>query len=312
MKILVTGANSMIGRAIVEAIPTSDNVSLVFHEECDLLDLNQVYTRFTITRPDMVIHAAGYNGGILWNKLYPATIFYHTVQMGLNVLEMSHRFKVKKVTSIISSCSYPDESKLLQECNLWNGKPNSTVECHAYAKRFLDAFSRQISIEHPITRCISVILNNSYGPYDNFHPEKTKVVGALIKKFVDARNKNLPNVTCWGTGSPLRELVYAKDAGELIVEAAYNYNNVELPLNIGSGQEISIKELAELIASIAGYKGDILWDSTKPDGQMFKKLDLTRLKTFSKLREATSLQQGIRETIEFYEKNQTNTSLQKT
>lgn len=310
MKIMVTGASSMIGRAIIEAIDLEDNVIPIFHEDCDLLDLNQVHARFSKTQPDMVIHAAGYNGGILWNKLYPATIFYRTVQMGLNVLEMTHRFKVKKVVSIISSCSYPDEP-LLQECNLWNGKPNSTVECHAFAKRFLDAFSRQISIEHPTTKCVSVILNNSYGPYDNFHPEKTKVVGALIKKFVDAKKENLPHVTCWGTGSPLREFVYSKDAGKLIAEVAYRYNDVNLPLNIGSGQETSIKELAELIALTVGYQGRILWDSDKPDGQMFKKLDLTNLKNFIRLA-VTPLQQGIKETVEFYEKNQTNASLQKT
>jgi len=315
MKIMVTGINSMIGKNIAESLKIAKKdceIFGVFHDECDLLDFHQVHSMFMAVRPEYVVHAAGYNGGIFWNKNYPATIFYRTVQMGLNVLEMSQRFNVTKVLSIISSCSYPDLSEEMKEGSLWDGPANSTVECHAYAKRFLDAFSRQISQQYN-TKCISVVLNNSYGPYDNFHPEKTKVVGALIKKFVDAREQNLEEVICWGTGAPLRELTYSEDAGRMIAQALFLYGDDKIPLNIASDHEISIKDLAELIATVVGYKGKIKWDANKPDGQYRKKLDVTTIKKL--LGDnffITPIEEGIKRTVNWYERHKEYSSLQKT
>ena len=312
---MVTGVSSMIGKEIAKSLKTVDEdceVFGVYHEECDLLDFHQVHSMFTAVRPEYVIHAAGYNGGIFWNKNYPATIFYRTVQMGLNVLEMSQRFNVSKVLSIISSCSYPDLLEEMKEGSLWDGPANPTVECHAYAKRFLDAFSRQISQQYS-TECVSVVLNNSYGPYDNFHPEKTKVVGALIKKFVDAREQNLEEVVCWGTGAPLRELTYSVDAGYMIAQSLFLHSNPYVPLNIGSDEEISIKDLAELIATTVGYNGQIKWDTTKPDGQYRKKLDLTTVKELLGDKFiVTPIKRAIKETVDWYEKYKKYSSLQKT
>lgn len=314
MKIMVTGASSMIGREIIKSLYTLgySDVYGVFHDECDLLDFHQVYATFSAYRPNLVVHAAGYNGGILWNKRYPATIFYKTAQMGLNVLEISRRFNVEKVLSIISSCSYPDGVEEMKEGSLWDGPANPTVECHAYAKRLLDAFSRQISHQYE-TKCVSVVLNNSYGPYDNFHPEKTKVVGALIKKFIDARDQNLEEVTCWGTGAPLRELTYSVDAGRMIAQALFLHDNCRTVLNIGSDEEISIKDLAELISTIVGYKGRILWDTSKLDGQYRKKLDVTTAKKLLGDKFIiTPIKQAIKETVDWYEKHKGYPTLQKT
>jgi len=305
-KVMVTGAESMIGRAITWSLARKGNVviDVVSHPECDLLDINQTRSRFQSFKPDYVIHAAGYNGGIEWNKRYPAKIFYRTVQMGLNVLEMCHRFKVQRVQSIISSCAYPDtDSEELKEENFWNGASNPSVECHGHAKRFLDAFSRQLYKEHG-TMATSVILNNSYGPHDNYDVNKTKVVGAMVKRFVNARDKKLPHVECWGSGKPLREFVYCEDAGDLIVRALEKYCNPMLPLNLSTGIEVSIKELAETTAKVARYKGDIRWDTTKQDGQLRKKLSTKRM--FEELypnrdKKFTPLKRGLRQTVKWYE-----------
>jgi len=309
-RVMVTGGNSMIGRAVVDTLFKRglnhvDLVDVVPHAECDLLDIDQVRSRFQQFKPDYVIHAAGYNGGIEWNKKYPSTIFYRTVQMGLNVLEMSHRFSVSRVQSIISSCAYPNtDAEELKEEDFWNGPSNDSVDCHGHAKRFLDAFSRQISKQHEGTRATSVVLNNSYGPYDSYDPHKTKVVGAMVKRFVDAKNDNLPFVECWGSGSPLREFVYSKDAGELIVKALESYCNPWFPLNLSTGIEVSIKELAETTAKVVGYEGEIRWDTSKQDGQLRKKLNTDRM--FEELYpedkpKFTSLEEGLKKTVEWYE-----------
>ena len=306
-KVMVTGGDSMIGRAICKVLKNEKdiNVDSVPHKQCDLLNTEQVRNRFLAFQPNYVIHAAGYNGGIEWNRLYPATIFQKTVQMGLNVLEMSHRFNVKKVVSIISSCAYPNLSdEEFKEEDFWNGSPNPSVECHGMAKRFLNAFSRQISKEHN-TLATSVVLNNSYGPYDCYDPSKTKVVGAMVKRFIEAKEENKPYVECWGSGSPLREFVYSDDAGELIVKALEKHDDPINPLNLSTGVEVSIKELAETTAKVVGYEGEIRWDTSKQDGQLRKKLSTEKM--FDVLYEGdksikwTSLEEGLKRTVEWYE-----------
>lgn len=306
-RVMVTGGESMIGQAIVWALVRKGHnvvIDSVPHSECDLLDAEQVRSRFQFFKPMYVIHAAGYNGGIEWNKRYPATIFQKTVQMGLNVLGMCHRFKVDRVQSIISSCAYPNtDAEELKEEDFWSGASNPSVECHGHAKRFLDAFSRQLCKEHGIV-ATSVILNNSYGPNDSYHPHKTKVVGAMVKRFVDAKKDNLPFVECWGSGSPLREFVYCDDAGDLIAMALERYCDPWLPLNLSTGVEVSIKELAETTAKVVGYEGEIRWDTSKQDGQLRKKLSTKRM--FEELYpegapKFTSLEGGLEKTVKWYE-----------
>lgn len=304
-RVMVTGGESMIGRAVRRVLlDRSISIDIVPHSECDLLDEQQVRLRFSQFRPHYVIHAAGYNGGIEFNKMYPKDIFDKTIRMGLNVLDMSCRFKVEKVVSIISSCAYPDlKVEELEEEDFWNGMPNSSVECHGFAKRFLEAYSRQINRQHN-THFISVVLNNSYGPYDSFDPLKTKVVGAMIKRFVDAKKQNLPYVECWGTGAPLREFVYAGDAGKLIVRALERYDCETMPLNLSTGQEISIKELAETTARVVGYEGEIRWNN-KADGQMRKRLSTKRMVGYLYPDDSfvsTPLEEGLALTLDWYRK----------
>jgi len=211
-RVLVTGGTSMIGRSIIQNLKEFQvKVDNVPHSECNLLDYEQIFQRIEQFKPDYVIHAAGWNGGIEWNKTYPATIYHRTALMALNVFEAaSLQPNIKKIVGILASCSYPDMSTpAYQEKDLWNGKPNPTVECHGLAKRIQADFGRQITKQFNIP-CISCILNNCYGPYDSFHPAKTKVVGALIRRIVEAKQQNLSDITCWGTGAPLREFIDRK------------------------------------------------------------------------------------------------------
>lgn len=305
--ILITGGTSMIGRAIQEVI-NKDLYKVIApsKEELNLLSLEQTQAYFRNYLPHEVIHLAGINGGINYNKLYPATIYYNTVQMGLNVLKCSQDYGCGKVVSLLASCSYPDgqSDKELEESTLHLGPPNSSVECHGMAKRTLEIYSRQLRNEFQIN-AISLVMNNSFGPYDRFDPQRSKVVGGLIKRFVEAK-KNDEAITCWGDGSPLREFVYSKDAARLILLALEKYNELT-PLNIGSPTEISIRTVAQTIAKELDYQKPIFWDISKPNGQMRKKLDLTKMNSLllNEQFEYTSFPIAIRETLNWYMENPT-------
>lgn len=305
--ILITGGTSMIGRAIQEVINKDlYRVIAPTKEELNLLSLEQTQAYFRNYLPHEVIHLAGINGGIGYNKSYPATIYYNTVQMGLNVLKCSQDYGCSKVVSLLASCSYPDgqSDKELEESTLHLGPPNSSVECHGQAKRTLEIYSRQLRNEFQIN-AISLIMNNSFGPYDRFDPQRSKVVGGLIKRFVEAK-RNDEAITCWGDGSPLREFVYSKDAARLILLALEKYNELT-PLNIGSPSEISIRTVAQTIAKELDYQKPIFWDISKPNGQMRKKLDLTKMNSLllNERFEYTPFPTAIKETVNWYMENPT-------
>lgn len=297
-KIMVTGASSMIGAAICEQLEIDNKVDRVLHSECDLLDYKQVLDRVVRFGPTHIVHAAGWNGGISWNKKFPATIYQRTVQMGLNIYTaaIESKYHIEKILGILASCSYPDSAEgVYNPADLHDGLPNPTVECHGLAKRTLFDYGRQVYKQHGIP-CIAAILTNAYGPGDSFHPEKTKVVGALIRKFVEAKQSNTPAVTCWGTGAPKRQLIYSQDAASGIIGALDNYFDYFSPINIGSPDEVSIKELTLLIADIVGYDGKIEWDISKPDGQMRKFIVCDNFCP-------TTLEFGLKQTIDWYVDN---------
>lgn len=268
----------------------------------DLTDLDKTWRFIRSTQPDYIIHLAGYNGGIKFNKEHPMPIFFRTSRMALNVIECAALAGVKKVVSIISSCAYPDSGDHpLYEGTLWSGMPNSSVECHGLSKRILDAASRQVYKELGLPY-VCCVLTNCFGEHDRFHPDRSKVVGGLIKRFVEARDNNLPYVECWGTGKPVRELMYAADAGESIVQVLERYDNPDMPINIGSRQEISIKELVDLIVKIVNYKGKVVWLTEKGDGQMRKFLDSSTMQTMLNV-QITPFEEALTRTIRWYENN---------
>lgn len=298
--VLLTGSTSMIGKFTYSALEDRGyHILAPDRDTLDLLDVEQVknyighlYDPFLGPQPKYCIHLAGWNGGIEWNKLYPYTIMDRTLTMALNLTRFLP--ETVKLVSIISSCAYPDFGNEMSEGSLWVGPANKTVECHGYAKRMFDPINRCLNKERGMT-AVSAIVNNSFGPYDSFHPHKTKVVGALIRKFVEAKQSGLQEVVCWGDGSPLREFVYAKDVGEALVEVMETYNDSNQPINITSDQEISIHGLTEIISELVGYTGNIVWDTSKPNGQMRKKLSKSWLQF-----PITPLREALQETIDWY------------
>lgn len=303
-RVLVTGAASMVGRSIVSALEKEGAiVDEVLHEQCDLLDFQQCLARFEEFKPQYCVHAAGYNGNIGFNKQYPADIFYNTTIIGLNTLKACALVGVEKVVSLLASCAYRSTNEELKEDEFLNGMPNETVEAHGLSKKTLFYYSKQINKQFGV-EAVCTIFNTAYGPYDSYDLNKTKVTGALIKKFTDAAHNKYPEVECWGTGSPRRELIYCDDAACGVVEVLKKYDDVSCPINIGFNQDISIKELAEKISKIVGFEGEITWDKTKPDGQYRKILNAERMKEYNiTIQNPSTLDEGLARTIEWYKEN---------
>jgi GDP-L-fucose synthase len=301
--VLLTGGTSMIGRAVVSELEDRGyHIIAPNRHELDLLDLSCVsrymynlYDHPLGAKPQYCIHLAGWNGGIYWNKTYPYDIYYRTITMINNLYSTIN--KNVKLVSAISSCAYPDLSGELTPTQFWDGKSNETVECHGHTKRMFDTINRCLNRQFGTT-AVSCIINNSFGPNDSFHEYKTKVLGAMIKKLVEAKEKHLESVTFWGTGSPKREFIFAFDAARGIVDVMESYNDSSCPINITSNQEFTMKELAERIAKVVGFTGRIDWDATKPDGQMRKKLEYQQIPS-----ELTPFDDALELTIGWYLQN---------
>lgn len=300
MKILLTGSKSMIGRAIIKFNNNNDIDIYEDGHRYDLTQLDNVDQLFKETRPTHVIHLASLNGNISFNNKYPADIFYTTTTIAMNVLQMSYKYNVKKVLSTISSCSYPDGKDILIEEDFWSGEPHGSVDAHGFAKRSILEFGRQLYKQHGLVS-IGMCLNTCYGPYDNFDLTKTKVMGSLIKKFIDARNNNLPSVEIWGTGKPKREFIYCDDVAKMVFMILKKYSDPFYPINIGSGKDISIADLAILIKDIVKFNGKIIFNTSKPDGQIKKLLSNAKMEKYFGPQEFITLSDGIERTISWYE-----------
>ena len=303
-KVLVTGGTGFFGKGICKALETRgvEEIIQVNSDVVNLMDIEATIMFLDSTRPDYCIHAAGYNGGIEFNRMYPADILYANTVMGLNLHHACEYMKVKKVLSIMTSCAYPDTGmELLKEKTFWNGLPNKTIRAHGIAKRTLQAAAEAYEDQYDL-KSVTACVTNLYGPHDTFNLVRTKVVGALIRKFVEAVIEEEDEVECWGTGAPMREFMYVDDAGEAVVQALEKYDDSSTPLNIGTGNDISIKELVDYIVSAVEYEGDVFWNTEKPDGQMKKLLDTSRMKEIINL-EPISVKDGIEKTIEWYISN---------
>lgn len=310
-KILITGASGFLGRYLLKELYKRGAepalIQTFDHSRYDLLERHDV-RMLGCEKRDYIFHLAGYNGNIQFNLSDGADIFFRSTVMGLNLLDWA-KDKGAKVISCVTSCAYPEKGydvdgstysiEICKEDNFVNGPCNQTVACHGYAKRNLQ-FATQLFNRQYGLNAVTVCPTTLYGPYDSFDPKKTKVMGGLIKRFVDAQIQGLPDVTLWGTGKPMREFLYVTDAAEMIVDAALKYNDSNLPLNLGSGHELSIKDLAENIKCAANYFGEIKWDTSKQDGQYRKRLDLTRMSKVLGPRSFVPLYTGIKQTVEYY------------
>jgi GDP-L-fucose synthase len=303
-KILLTGAHGFLGQQVYAELLKNgvrpQNISRQRSKDLDLREASNCAK--AVKGKSLVIHLAASVGGIGFNRENPGKIFYDNAIMGINLIEAARQAKVKKFVQVGTVCAYPKYTPIpFKEKDLWAGYPEETNAPYGLAKKMLmvqlQAYREQYNFNG-----IYLIPVNLYGPGDNFNIESSHVIPALIKKFVDAKKKNLPTVTVWGTGKASREFLYVEDAARGIVQATIKYNKPE-PVNLGTHFEIKIKDLVSLVAKLTDFKGKIIWDKTKPDGQPRRKLDVSRAKKEFGFVAKVSFEDGLRKTIEWY-KNQ--------
>ena len=300
--ILVTGGGGFLGRFVVKDLQQEGyaNISAPRSKEFDLRERSACEA--VVRGKDIVIHLAAHVGGIGLNREKPGSLFYDNLMMGMQLMEEARKANVEKFLAIGSICSYPKRSPIpFREENLWDGYPEETNAAYGIAKKALLVQSQSYRQQFGFNG-IHLLPVNLYGPYDNFDPESSHVIPALIKKFHDAKRSGKKEVVLWGTGRATREFLYVEDAAEGVVLAMERYNKPE-PVNLGAGFEISIKDLALLISRLMGFEGTIRWDASKPDGQERRMLDVSRAEKEFGFRAKTSLETGLKKTIEWYRKS---------
>ena len=271
-------------------------------EDYDLVNINDIDRMYEDMKPDVVIHLAAVVGGIGANLEHPAEFFYKNLMMGVQLIEQGKIRKIEKFIAIGTICAYPKLTPVpFKEENIWNGYPEETNAPYGLAKKMLLIQSQSYRAEYGFNS-IFLLPVNLYGPGDNFNPFSSHVIPALIKKCVDAVESNEDNIVCWGTGNVSREFIYAADAAEGILLATEHYNSSE-PVNIGAGFEITIKDLAEKIAQLTGFSGEIRWDCSRPDGQPRRCLDISKAKKYFGFEAKTPFDEGLKATIDWYRAN---------
>jgi len=303
-RITITGGKGFLGKHLIKAFRDYGcrQITVADLPEYNLIDLTDVKRLYTETKPDIVVHLAAKVGGIGFNQKNPGSLFYENIMMGVQLIHEGYSHGIEKFVALGTICAYPKFTPVpFKEDDLWNGYPEETNAPYGLAKKMMLVQSQAYREQYGFNS-IFLLPVNLYGPGDNFDPNSSHVIPALIKKCVDARRQAEATIEVWGTGKATREFFYVEDAAQAIVEATGKYNKSE-PVNIGAGFEISIKDLTELIVELTNYKGKIIWDSTKPDGQPRRMLDTTRAYQEFGFKAKTDFREGLRKTIEWYEKN---------
>jgi GDP-L-fucose synthase len=303
-RVIVTGGAGFLGSHVVSVLKASgyERVFVPPRRDYDLVSGNAVGRLFDEHPADLVIHLAAVVGGIGANRAKPGQFFYDNLMMGVQVMEEARRHRAEKVVAVGTICAYPKFTPVpFREEHLWDGYPEETNAPYGLSKKMLlvqaQAYRQQYGFN-----AIYLLPTNLYGPGDNFDPKSSHVIAALIRRCIEARREGRPKVEVWGTGNATREFLYVGDAAEAIVLAAERYDGAE-PINIGSGQEISIKSLIHLIAELIGYEGEIVWDPTKPDGQPRRMLDCSRAEAAFGFKARTPFRGGLQRTIDWYLKH---------
>jgi GDP-L-fucose synthase len=304
-RVTVTGGAGFLGQHVVRRLERLGAKVFVPRQRDYNLTALDACLKCLLEHPcDLLFHAAAYYGGIGINVNEPAKLYYTNLVMGANLMEAARLAEVGKFVAIGTACSYPGylEGHLKEE-DLWNGPCHASVINYGLTKKMMavqaQAYQRQYGLDS-----IHLILTNLYGPGDSYNPERSHVVAALVRKFVEAELARAPAVEVWGTGKPVREFIYVEDCADAIVLAAEVYDDAAKPLNIGTGIGTTIRELAETVCTVSGYAGKMVWNTDKPDGAMLKVLDVTRMsEVLGGWRPPTSLKAGLEKTIAWYRAN---------
>jgi GDP-L-fucose synthase len=300
-RIVVTGGAGFLGNYVVKGLQNRGckNILVPNIEDYDLVNLGDIVRMYEDMKPDIVIHLAAVVGGIGANRAHPGEFFYKNLVMGVQLIEQARLRNVEKFVAIGTICAYPKHTPVpFKEQDLWNGYPEETNAPYGLAKKMLLVQSQAYRAEYGFNS-IFLLPVNLYGPGDNFDPQTSHVIPALIKKCIDAVESGADHIECWGTGRASREFLYVSDAAEGILLATEHYNGAE-PVNLGAGFEITIRELAEKIVRLTGFTGQIRWDPSKPDGQPRRRLDVSRAKELFGFVAGTSFNEGLKATIRWY------------
>ena len=303
-RICVTGGAGFLGSFIQESLKKRGvtDIFIPLRKQYDLIEVSDIRRMLSDAKPDVIIHLAANVGGIGANMEHPAEFFYDNLMMGVQLIHESWKAGVEKFVAIGTICAYPKYTPIpFKEDDLWNGYPEETNAPYGLAKKMLLVQSQAYRKQYGFNS-IYLLPVNLYGPRDNFNPKSSHVIPALIHKCYEAKLNHISEVVIWGDGSPTREFIYAGDAAEGIVMAAEKYDGPE-PVNIGSGMEISIKDLAELIARLIGYEGKLVYDTSKPNGQPRRALDVSRAREYFGFTAKMSFEEGLKQTIDYYISN---------
>jgi GDP-L-fucose synthase len=300
-QICVTGGAGFLGSHLIKDLRSrgAENIFIPKIEDYDLVDRDAIKRMLQDSDPDVIIHLAAHVGGIGANREHPAEFFYDNLMMGVQLMHQAYERGVEKFVAIGTVCAYPKFTPVpFKEDDLWIGYPEETNAPYGLAKKMLLVQSQAYRDQYDYNS-IFLLPVNLYGPGDNFDPRSSHVIPALIRKCVEAKEADEDHIVVWGDGSPTREFIYVTDAARGIALATERYNE-SLPVNLGSGFEISIKDLAEKIAKMTGFEGDFVWDTSKPNGQPRRALDISRAKEKFGFEARVDFDEGLQKTIDWY------------
>lgn len=303
-RITITGGKGFLGKHLIRAFQGRGHEKIIVADlpEYNLTKADDVRRLYTETKPDVVVHLAAKVGGIGFNQGSPGELFYDNIMMGVQLIHEGYLYGIHKFVALGTICAYPKFTPVpFREEDIWNGYPEETNAPYGLAKKMMLVQSQAYRQQYGLNS-IFLLPVNLYGPGDNFDPKSSHVIPALIKKCVDARRSGAGEIEVWGTGKATREFFYVEDAAEAIVLATELYNKSD-PVNIGAGFEIEIRDLVSLIVELTGYKGRIVWDESKPDGQPRRMLDTGRAYREFGFKAKTDFRTGLKKTIEWYEIN---------